>query len=348
LFDYAIKSIIFLPAGHCSYSLLWFCGRGVPSALLNFFLLRTMSHTQAVLLMILVSLLWSVAGVVARHLDSTFSFEVNFWRSTFNALALVVALTLMRGPGLWRRLLKSPKVIWISGICWSIMFTAFMVAITLTTVANVLIVMALGPLVTALLARFFLHHRLPAVTWLAIMVAGLGIVWMFLHEDGGTFSMVGSLVSLAVPLAAAVNFTILQHVSLDKKDKVIVADDKPVLDMLQAVLIGAVLSALVTLPLSLPFQASPHDLGLLSLLGVFQLAIPCLLLVRLSRELSAPEISLLAQLEVIFGVAWAWLWAGEHLSANTLSGGILVLVALAANELVRISRERKARKKLTI
>ncbi|MCP4343740.1 MAG: DMT family transporter, partial [Desulfobulbaceae bacterium] len=125
-------------------------------------------------------------------------------------------------------------------------------------------------------------------------------------------------------------------------------DDKPVPDMLQAVLIGAVISALATLPLSLPFQASPHDLGLLSLLGVFQVAMPCLLLVRLSRELSAPEISLLTQLEVIFGVAWAWLWAGEHLSANTLTGGLLVLGALAVNELVRMSRDRKARKRLMI
>lgn len=47
--------------------------------------------------MILVSLLWSVAGVVTRHLDSAPSFEVTFWRSTFNALALAVVLTSVRG-----------------------------------------------------------------------------------------------------------------------------------------------------------------------------------------------------------------------------------------------------------
>ena len=74
-----------------------------------------------------------------------------------------------------------------------------------------------------------------------------------------------------------------------------------------------------------------------------QVAIPCLLVVRLSRELSAPEISLIAQLEVIFGTAWAWLWAGEQLSANTLRGGSLVLGALITNELVRIVRQRRAR-----
>jgi len=102
-------------------------------------------------------------------------------------------------------------------------------------------------------------------------------------------------------LAAAVNFTILQHVGLNK-DKVVASEDKPAQDMLQAVLIGAILSALATLPLSWPFQASAHDIRPLSLLGIFQLALPCLLVVRLSRELSAPEILLLTQLEVIFGV----------------------------------------------
>jgi drug/metabolite transporter (DMT)-like permease len=286
-----------------------------------------------------------MAGVVTRHLDSAPSFEVTFWRSGFTALALAIALTLIRGPGFWHRLLHSPKFVWVSGLCWSIMFTAFMVAMTLTTVANVLIVIAIGPLITALFTRLFLNHKLPAATWLAIAVTGLGIVWMFLDEGDGTLSLVGTLVALAVPLAAAVNFTVLQHVGM-RRGKEIASQDKPQ-DMLQAVLIGAVISALATLPLSWPFQASVHDLGLLSLLGIFQVAIPCLLVVRLSRELPAPEISLTNQIEVIFGVAWAWLWAGEHPSANTLSGGALVLSALVANELARISRERKARAKIT-
>ena len=307
-----------------------------------------MTHSRAVSLMILVALLWSTAGVITRNLDSASSFEATFWRSAFCGLVLAIVLTRMRGPGFWRRLLHSPRVIWISGVCWSIMFTAFMVAITLTTVANVLIVMALGPLITALFARFFLRHRLPVTTWLAIVVAGLGIAWMFSQEGDSTFSLSGTLVALAVPLAAAVNFTTMQYVGLDtSKVKMVAFDDKPQ-DMMPAVLIGAMISALATLPLSWPLQASGHDLGLLSLLGVFQLAVPCILVVRLSRELAAPEILLLALLEVIFGVVWVWLWAGEHLSVNTLSGGMLVLGALFANGLAGIYRERKVKQKMTI
>jgi drug/metabolite transporter (DMT)-like permease len=284
--------------------------------------------------MILVTLLWSMAGVVTRHLDAAASFEVTFWRSFFNALTLVLALTVLRGPALWRTLLQSPRVVWLSGLCWAIMFTAFMVALTLTTVANVLVTMAIGPLLTALMSRVFLHHRLPLRAWTAIGVAGTGIVWMFGMEasQGGSFT--GSLIALAIPLAASINFVIMQYVSHDK-------DEEITHDMLPAILIGATLSALVSLPLAWPLQANTHDLRLLALLGVAQLALPCLLMVRLTRQLSATEISLLGLLEVIFGVTWAWLGAGESPSTNTMTGGALVLGALMGNEFLAM-RERNA------
>lgn len=295
-----------------------------------------MTHARAVSLMVFVTLLWSIAGVVTRHLDAARSFEVTFWRSFFNALALSVALTAIRGPSIWRNILRSPRVVWISGICWSVMFTAFMVALTLTSVANVLVTGALSPLITALFARIYLNHKLPGRTWAAIITAGLGIGWMYAWQVDTGISFIGTLVALLVPLAAAINFTALQHAGLRRST----SEESPAKDMLPTVLIGAVISAVVTLPLAYPLQASLHDLELLALLGTVQLAIPCLLLVRLSRQLPAPEIALLAMLEVIFGVAWTWLGAGEQPSASTLTGGALVLGALVANEFLALHSQR--------
>ncbi len=282
-----------------------------------------MTHRRAVALMVLVTLLWSIAGVVTRHLDAARSFEVTFWRSLFNALALAVGLTALRGPPLWFGLLRSSRVLWASGLCWAVMFTAFMVSLTLTTVANVLVTMAIGPMLTAIFSRVFLGKHLPLRTWLAIVAAGVGISWMFGAEAGNGLSLLGSLVASAVPLAGAANWTLLQRAG---------ESDAQGPDMLPALLLGALISAAVTLPLAWPLQASRHDLGLLALLGCVQLALPCLLVVRLSRQLPAPEIALLALLEVVFGVAWAWLWAGERLPSNVLLGGALVLGALVANE----------------
>jgi drug/metabolite transporter (DMT)-like permease len=155
---------------------------------------------------------------------------------------------------------------------------------------------------------------------------------MFAQQLSAGVSMTGSLVALAVPLAAAINWNLLQQSR---------ASSELARDMLPAVLIGALISALVTLPLAWPFQATRADLGWLAFLGAFQLAIPCLMVVRIARYLPGPEIALLGLLEVIFGVAWAWLGAGERPAAATLVGGMLVIAALLANEMVAL-RQRVA------
>ena len=284
-----------------------------------------MTHRKAVWTLVLCSLLWSIAGVVSRFLESAQGFEVTFWRSAFNALALVPMLLWLKGPaGLASAFRQGGRALWLSGLCWGVMYTAFMLALTLTTVANVLVTMSVGPLFTALLARVALGHRLQRRTWGAIALAGLGIAWMYGHEVSGGDSrhLLGTVVALAVPLAAAVNWTLLQHLK---------GQESPP-DMLAAVLIGATLSAAVTLPLALPFAASGSDVAWLAMLGVVQLAIPCLLAVAAARVLAGPEISLLGLLEVVFGVLWAWLGANEAPSVAVLGGGGLVLLALVGNE----------------
>jgi drug/metabolite transporter (DMT)-like permease len=290
-----------------------------------------MTHRRAVATMILVTLLWSTAGVVTRQLEQARSFEVTFWRSLFNAVGLVVLLGWLRGPSaLIARLRSGDRILWGSGLCWSVMFTAFMVAITLTTVANVLVVMATAPLFTALLARFLLHHRLPFRTWAAILVAGGGIAWMYgvdISGAGGSH-VLGTVIAMGVPISGAINWTLIQHASRREGS----------VDMLPALLIGALISAAVTLPLAWPLQASATDVGWLALLGVTQLAIPCVMAVTAARTLAAPEVALLALLEVLFGVAWAWLGAGEEPSRTALAGGALVLGALAGNELIALLR----------
>lgn len=292
-----------------------------------------MTHRKAVWTLVLCCLLWSIAGVVSRFLQSAQGFEVTFWRSAFNALALVPLLLWLKGPaGLVAAFRNGGRALWLSGLCWGTMYTAFMLALTLTTVANVLVTMAISPLFTALLARFALGHRLAARTWAAIVVAGLGIAWMYAREfsAGDARQLLGTLVALGVPVAAAVNWTVIQHNRGAAQQ-----------DMLPAVLIGALLSSLVTLPLALPFAATPADIGLLAMLGTVQLAIPCLLSVQVARSLPAAEISLLGLLEVVFGVLWAWLGAGEAPSGAVLAGGLMVLGALAGNELLAL-RQRTA------
>ncbi len=287
-----------------------------------------MTHGRAALTMVAVTLMWSIAGMVTRHLDAAGRFEITFWRSAFNAAALAVMLGWLRGPAkLAASVRQGGAALWISSLCWCVMYTAFMVAITLTTVANVLVTMALSPLFTAIGARVVLGQRLAPRTWATIAVAAGGIAWMYGKDLGGATKaqqLLGTAIAMCVPIAAAINLTTIQYTARQHPSS------PP--DMLPAVLIGAVISALATLPFALPFAASAHDVTLLAFLGIVQLAIPCLLMVTVARVLRAAEVSLLGLLEVIFGVAWAWLAGGETPSDAVLNGGALVLGALAVNE----------------
>jgi drug/metabolite transporter (DMT)-like permease len=290
--------------------------------LLQLFAMK-LTHSKAILLMILVALMWSTAGVVTRLLQSAASFEVTFWRSFFTALSLLVLLPIFQGRDVFHKLRHAGKDLWLSGLCWSVMFTAFMVALTLTTVANVLVTLAVGPLFTALAARIFIGHKIPARTWLAIALAGAGIAYMY-GTQVSSGQLTGTLVALLVPIAAAANWTLTQKSHASGHD----------VDLVPAVFVGAVLSSLYTLPLAMPFQATGHDIAWLAFLGLTQLAIPCALSVVCARVLKAPEVSLLALLEVIFGIAWAWAFAGEAPGPNVLAGGSLVIAALITNELL--------------
>ncbi len=282
-----------------------------------------LTHARAVFLMIAVTLMWSIAGVVTRHLEQARGFEITFWRSFFTVLSLLVILPLLQGRAVFSGIRHGGRALWISGVCWSVMFTAFMLALSLTSVANVLVTLAAGPLATALVARILIGHKLPPRTWLAIVVAGGGIAYMYAGQVSSG-QLAGTLVALCVPLAGAVNWTVTQRSHAQGHN----------VDLVPAVMVGAVLSSLATLPLALPLQASAHDIGLLALLGLVQLAIPCALSVVCARVLKAPEISLLALLEVVFGILLAWLGANEAPGATVLVGGALVIGALLMNELL--------------
>lgn len=281
-----------------------------------------LTHRRAVLLMVGVTLMWSMAGVVTRHLEQARSFEVTFWRSFFTALSLLVLLPLMHGRGTLAAVRRGGALLLASGLVWAGMFTFFMLALTLTSVANVLVISALMPLFTALGARLFIGHTIERRTWLAIVVAGMGMVYMYGSQFGQGINLLGALAALAVPIGGAANWTINQHAHRHGQH----------VDLIPAVLIGGMVSAAVTLPVAWPLQASGHDVALLALLGLVQLALPCTLAIVCARVLKAPEMALLGLLEVIFGILLAWLGAGEVPGHNVWAGGTLVIAALVFNE----------------
>jgi drug/metabolite transporter (DMT)-like permease len=295
------------------------------------------SHRRAILLMIAAPTLWSIAGVVTRHLEAAHGFEITFWRSFFSTLFVAVAL-------IWQQGL--PKVVTtvrslgglgvLSGMMWCVMSICFMIALTKTTVANTLVMISVSPLLTAFLAWLVLKQSVPARTWYAIVAAAIGIVWMFIQgmSNIGGQHLFGMLIAGGVPVSAAINLIAIKKAGHG-------------VDLVPAVLLGSLFSAALMLPLALPFQSSLHDIVLLAFLGFFQFGLPCMMMVKATRSLSAPEVSLLALLEVLLGPVWAWLGAGEVPAQATLAGGAVVMAALVFNELSAMRTTMRAAKSVS-
>lgn len=285
-------------------------------------------HLLAVLAMVACTLLWSMAGVITRHLHGHDGMVLVFWRSGFSAAALALALAARSGPRqLALQLARAPGLLWLSALCWGVMYTAFMLALSLTTVAQTLVAESLGPLFAALLGLVFLGQPVRPRTWLAIAVAMLGMAWMFwhnLHAGSGTRQLVGLLIGLLVPLGAAGNWVLVRHAGAR-------------LPMQTAPMLGAVMSALFVSQWAGHLAVDLHDLAWLGFLGVFQLALPGAFAVWAAQRLAPAEVALLGLLEVVFGTLWAWMGAGEVPAVSTLVGGALILAALVGNELLGLA-----------
>jgi drug/metabolite transporter (DMT)-like permease len=285
--------------------------------------LLTLSHSRAASAMAVAAVLVSSAGFVAKQLQTASGFESAFVRSATAALLLlVVGLALYGRSGLVAKTLDGGLRLAFSAACWCVMLTSFMVAVSMTTVANVLVVLAIDPLLTTLMARVTLGSAIPRKTWIATAGACAGVLMMFGSEADGE-ALLGTAIAFLVPLAAAANWTLSQSIQQSTRR----------IDLLPALLYGTVMSAAVSFALSGTLQGTPRDYALLVGLGVFQCAIPCTIAIICARTLKAPELALLALLELVCGTALVWVTGTESVTWSKFLGASIVLASILVHEL---------------
>lgn len=283
------------------------------------------ARRRAILLMVGATLCWSSAGVLVRSMNINDPWEITFWRSIFMALFV--------GGWIWQQhrgsVLQIIRAVGVpglvSGTLLTVMFISFIVALSRTTVANTLIVMGTSPFLAALLAWVFLRERVAPRTVLAMIAAFLGICLMFFGAASRD-RWIGALIATIIPVAFGLNTVILRKMH-------------STVDMIPAILLAGIISAVVTLPLALPFEAAGRDFVLLATMGVVQVGLGCIMMTIASRHLTAAEIGLISILEIIFGTLAVWLVVGERPDSPALAGGLIVITALAADQLLA-SRHR--------
>lgn len=278
------------------------------------------TRLRAVLFMVIACVAWSGAGLTVRSMSLSDPWEIVFWRSFFMMLFLAGVLLTRYGRGTPARIAAVGPAGAAAGFFLSLTFVFFIIALSMTTVANTLVIMSVSPFISALLGRWLLHERIAGQAYAAMAVALLGITIMFWDslQSGG---VIGTLIALGVPLSFSANLLVLRRAGTS-------------VDMVPTVFIAGVISCVMTLPLAWPFSVTNTDLALLAFMGCGQLGLGCLLMTIATRHLSAAEVSLLCLLEITMGPIWVWLGTGERPSDLAMAGGLIVLAALAGNELM--------------
>jgi drug/metabolite transporter (DMT)-like permease len=269
----------------------------------------------------------SFGGLIVRHIEAADIWLVVFYRSAaFTATLLVYLAVIYRG-----RVLRRFLAIGWEGLVVALSLGAgsicYLLALSLTTVANVVFILSAGPFLTAVLGRVVLGERVHPVTWLAMALALCGIALM-VAEGLGSGRLLGNLVAFG----AAAAFSVM----------VIAMRRAKAVDMVPASCLGGVVGAAASVTMVGSFAVSGHDLGLALLLGSGQLGAGFLLITLGTRRVPAAEVPLLALTEVVLAPLWVWLWVAEAPGRLTLLGGTIVLVAVLGQAVVRLRRERAA------
>jgi drug/metabolite transporter (DMT)-like permease len=286
------------------------------------------NRRRGLLLMIGAGICWSTGGFLVRSTAIDDGWEIVFWRSVFMVLSLTLILAVWHRGHVFARF-RSVGV-WgvLTGAFLAMTFFCFILALTLTTVANTLVTMSILPFIAAIMAWIMLKEPIRPRTWAAMGLAAAGLVIMFADSLRGDGAL-GMLVALGVPLAFAANLIVVRHHAGQT-------------DMVPTVVIAGIISAVVALPAALPLTASVHDVAVLAIMGTVQLGIGCMLMTLATRDLAAAEVALLALLETTLGPIWVWLGMGERPSDLALLGGVAVIGALAVDGLYGLVQDRRA------
>ncbi|MGH7186954.1 MAG: DMT family transporter [Pseudomonadota bacterium] len=270
---------------------------------------------------LLATLLWSLSGVFVRLISTHDGWQINAYRGISTSAALLIFLFAVYGRDTSNRFRAIEwRAFVLSAGFFALGSTLYVVALSLTSVANVSCIAATAPIFSAVLARIFANERTGLLAWAATAMA-IGGVYFILRDSLGGVGQAGDLVAIAVAFCFA-----SQTVVLRKYRSV---------DMVPAICVGGVaVFALVALFIGLS-ELPARDLALIAAMGVIQLAAPLVLFIRGARTVPAIQLSLIALLDVVFNPLWAYIGVGEVPDRNAFIGGAIIVSAVGITVLGR-------------
>ena len=223
--------------------------------------------------------------------------------------------------------LKALMGIGYPGIFYFISFSAcnitFLISIQNTNVANTLVMIALAPMLSAILGALFLKEAPDKKTWLAIIITFAACIYIF-YDSLKLGNLYGDLFGFVTALGLACNATLARYA----KDR----------DLVPSAVIGKLCVAIFALFFVESFELLGKDLFYVPLMCVMCVAIPFVLVTIAPRFITGAEVNLFFLLETILGPIWVWLVIKEQPSLETILGGIVIILTIAIHSFLALKK----------
>ena len=215
----------------------------------------------------------------------------------------------------------------LAGILYAITFSAtnitFILSIQNTNVANTLIMVAMAPMLSAILSIFFLNEKPDKKTLIAILITFLAVVYIF-YDSVKIGNFIGDIFGLITALGLALNAIIIRFA----KNR----------NLVPAAVIGKLLVAIFAIFFVENIELDGIDLYVIPLMGVMCVAIPFVLITIAPRFITAAEVNLFFLLETIIGPIWVWMVIKEQPSMETILGGVIIIITIGIHSYLALKK----------
>ena len=283
---------------------------------------------------------WSMAGGLVRLTHGVDAWQIVFYRSMVVLVCMLLWLGLrFRGDLRWRTREAGVNAV-IAGVAIGTAGLVFIIAMFYTTVADAVFMTGISPFLSAILGLWILRERIPAVTWLAMCVAMIGMGIIFYGNAGG-----GAFVGTLLALYSAFCFS-CYAVMLRWGQKT----DMSVALIWNAIYLLIVVGLVIFIPTGLrpthglqDFAIGWRNFGLCFVMGAVQLTLGLILFTIGSRSVPAAQLALIALVEPTLSPLWAWLASRELPPIWTFIGGAVIVTAIVIQALFATRNRRNAR-----
>ena len=244
-----------------------------------------------------------------------------FYRGAIPFVVVLIGLIFFYKNNLLKALLGIgyPGIFYV--ISFSICNITFIISIQNTNVANTLVMIAMAPMLSAILGSIFLKEIPDSKTWIAIIITLIAVSYIF-HDSIEMGNFYGDLFGLITAFGLACNAVIARFA----KNR----------DLVPSAVIGKLCVAIFAFFFVDTFSLLGTDLIFVPLMCVMCVAIPFVLVTIAPRFIPAEEVNLFFLLETIIGPFWVWLIINEQPSIETIQGGSVILLTIAIHSFLKL------------